>query len=54
MRFVNVEYRICDISLYTIETYCWNDFEMITMDVEDMVQVLKLVNYIDKVNGVHT
>ena len=27
---------------------------MITMDVEDTVQVLKLVNYIDKVNVVHT
>ena len=27
---------------------------MMTMDVEDTVQVLKLVNYIDKVNGVHT
>ena len=54
VRFVNVEYRICDISVYMIETYCWKDCEMITMDVEDMVQVLKLVNYIDKVNGVHT
>ena len=54
MYFVNVKYRICNISLYRIETYCWKDCEMITMDVEDTVQVLKLVNYIDKVNGVHT
>ena len=54
MHFINVEYRICNISLYRIENYCCNDFQMITMDVEDTVQVLKLVNYIDKVNGIHT
>ena len=54
MRFVNVEYHICDILLYRIENYCCKDCQMITMDVEDTVQVLKLVNYIDKVNGVHT